>query len=187
MRRLLPVVASILASCGSGPSPDLESQDPYERYLGALQAARGAPEESLPKLERLLRDPDPFARIGAVVALVQSRRPEAARLLAPALVDPDLGVRAEAARAAGEVKDPALLPALLAILSTDAHAEPRRTAALALEAFGNQPEVRGALLTALADPAAGVAFNAHRSLCRITGRADLPRRREAAEEALKGS
>ena len=190
MIRFAPALLLALAAlpgCGSSAQPDLESSDPYERYLGALEAAEGEPKEFLPKLERLLKDPDPLARTGAVVALVQSRRPEAARLVALALADPDLGVRAEAARAAGEFKDPTLLPALLGILSTDAHAEPRRVAALALEAYGNLPEVRAGLVEALADPAAGVAFNAHRSLCRITGRADLPRRREAAEEALKGS
>jgi len=187
MKRLLLVLAATLASCGSSPSPDLSSGDPYERYLGALEAASSNDPAEMKKAESLLRDPDPLARTGAVVAIGLSRRQESMALLAPMLSDPDPGVRSEAIRAVAALKNPASIPPLAAILASDGAVESKRTAAIALGSFPDSPEVRSALLAAMGDREAGVAYNAYRSLVRVTGREDLPRARAEAEEALKRS
>ncbi|HTF58080.1 MAG TPA: HEAT repeat domain-containing protein [Planctomycetota bacterium] len=187
MKRLLLVFAATLASCGSGPSPDLASGDPYERYLGALEAASSADPAEHRKVEALLRDPDPLARIGAVVAISMSRRRDALGLLTPMLSDSDPGVRTEVIRAVAALKNPVSVAPLAALLSSDPAVEAKRTAAIALGSFPDGPEVRAALLAAMADREAGVAYNAYRSLIRVTGREDLPRARAQAEEALKRS
>ncbi|HEY3225461.1 MAG TPA: HEAT repeat domain-containing protein [Planctomycetota bacterium] len=187
MRRLLLVLAATLASCSSAPSPDLASSDPYERYLGALEAAASGDAAEQRKVEALLRDPDPLARTGAVVAIAASRRSEALGLLTPMLSDPEPGVRSEAIRAVAALKNPVSVAPLAALLASDPVVESRRTAAIGLGSFPDAPEVRAALLAAMADKEAGVAYNAYRSLIRVTGREDLPRAKSEAEEALKRS
>ena len=177
----------VAAGCGSGPVPNLESSDPYERYLGALEAGQSGDPGQVKKLEALLKDPDPLARTGAIVALSVARAPGALQFLTAMLSDPDPGVRVEAVRALAEFKDPASVEPISNLLASDVVEEPRRVAALALGEFADGPALRTALLTALSDRSAGVAFNAHRSLVRVTGRKDLPRERSAAEEALKRS
>lgn len=184
---LLLALAGFLTGCPSGPSPNLDSGDPYERYLGALKAAESKDPESLKRIEGLLKDSDPLARTGAVVALAQARPPGALKLLTGMLSDPDPGVRAEAVRAVAGFKEASSVSGLVSVLASDSAVEPRRVAALALGEFPDAPAVRSALLEAFSDPAAGVAYNAYRSLARLTGRADLPRDRAAAEQALKRS
>jgi len=188
MNRRFSIAAFILfAGCAGGPSPDLNSRDPYDRYLGALAAVSSRSAADWPKVEALLRDPDPLARTGAVVAVMQSGRPEILALLTPMLSDPDPGVRSEAIRAVASLKNPASVAPLAAALAKDPAVETRRTAAIGLGAFPDAPEVRAALLAAMSDGAAGVAYNAYRSLIRVTGRENLPRSRAEAEEALKRS
>jgi HEAT repeat protein len=74
---------------------------------------------------------------------------------------------------------------LIQLLAGDPAPETRRVTALALGNFPDAPAIREALLRAFGDPEAGVAFNAFRSLVRVTGKPTLPRDRAAAEEALK--
>jgi hypothetical protein len=77
------------------------------------------------------------------------------------------------------------VPALVNVLASDRDVAPRRAAARALADYPDTPAIRSALLEALSDAAAGVAYNAHQSLVRLSGKADLPRTRSAAEQALK--
>jgi HEAT repeat protein len=185
MKRALSLCALALAACSSAPVPNLDSPDPYERYLGALEAAEEGDAESMKRVEAQLKDKDPLARTGAIVAL--SQRKSSLSLLVGMLNDADPGVRGEAVRAVAEFRDTATIPALATILDKDPALETRRVAALALGEFPDSPALRDILLEAFSDPAAGVAYNAHESLVRITGRADLPRGRAEAEKALKKS
>jgi len=186
MRRAMLLL--VLAGCSSGPVPNLESRDPYERYLGALEAADSGRPEEVKKVEALLKDPDPLARTGAVVALAKAKPPGTLALVTGMLSDADPGVRTEAVRAVASFKDASSVPALVAVLDSDGGpVEPKRVAALALGEYGDQPPVREALLKALADRESGVSYNAYRSLVKVTGKQDLPRAREAAEQALKKS
>ncbi len=187
LRKTRVICLVLLASCSSGPVPNLESGDPYERYLGALEAAESGEPGSMKKVEALLKDPDPLARTGAVVALSWARPDGALKQLTGMLSDAEPGVRTEAVRAVAEFKDPSSVEPLVKVLANDTSVEVRRTAALALGSFPDNPSLRAALLAAFSDPAAGVAYNAYRSLARVTHRADLPRTRAAAEEALKRS
>jgi len=190
MRRTISLASLLfLAACSSAPVPNLDSKDPYERYLGALEASEESDAESLKRIEALLKDPDPLARTGAVVALTkrQPRPPGALAQLIGMLGDADSSVRIEAIRSLADFKEPSSVEPIVKVLAFDAAVEARRVAALELGVFPDSPSLRTALLEAFSDPAAGVAYNAHRSLVRLTGRKDLPRARAAAEEALKKS
>ena len=181
------VLACFLTGCPSTPRANLDSGDPYERYLGALEAEKYRDPQALKRTEEMLKDPDPLARTGAVVALSQVRQPHVLKLLTGMLSDPDASVRAEAVRAVAGFKEAASVTDLANVLATDRDVEPRRVAALALGTFPDGPAVRSALLEAFSDSASGVAYNAYQSLVRLTGRTDLPRDRSKAEQALKGS
>jgi HEAT repeat protein len=186
MARLTLATVFVMATgCSSGPVPNLMSGDPYERFLGALEAADSGEPEAIPKLVALLKDRDPLARIGAMVSLVRVQHPDLVKLLTGMLKDPDPGVRAEAARTLGSIKHPSSVEPLIALLAGDPAPEARRVAALALGNYPDSPAIREALLNAYGDREAGVAFNAFKSLVRITGKPTLPRDRAAAEEALK--
>lgn len=188
MRHFFPVFSFILVvGCSSGPVPNLDSGDPYERYLGALEAAESGHPAALRKVEALLQDTDPLARTGAVVAIAQARPEGSLKLLTGMLADADSSVRVEAVRAVAAFKDPSSVAPLVNVLKSDASVEPRRAAALALGGYPDSGALRSALLEAFKDRSAGVAYNAHSSLVRLTGRQDLPRDRDAAEEALKRS
>ena len=185
VRRLL--FLAFVIGCSSSPVPNLDSSDPYERYLGALEASESGDPEGWKRVEALLKDPDPLARTGAVVALGQARPEGSLKLLTGMLSDADPGVREEAVRYVASFKDPKSVVALIKILEDDASINVRRTAALVLGDFPDSPPLREALLDRFDDKAAGVAFNAYKSLVRITKRTDLPRSRAPAEEALKRS
>lgn len=185
--RLALCLAVLAAGCSSAPEPNLDSSDPYERYLGALAAAEAGDAEGLKRLDAQLKDGDSLARTGAIVALSLSKPPGALERVTGMLNDPDPVVRAEAVRGVTRFRNPASAPALVKVLAADASLETRRTAARELCMFVDTPEVRSALLAAFSDPSAGVAYNAWRSLTLLTGRRDLPRARAAAEEALKKS
>ncbi len=188
MNRTISLVSLVLiASCGSGPVPNLDSADPYERYLGALAAADSRDPEGMKKVEALLKDSDPLARTGAVVAIARARPQGSLVLLIGMLADSDSSVRSEAVRAVASFKDPSSVEPLAKVLAQDASVDTRRAAALALGGYADSPALRAVLLAALSDLEAGVAYNAYRSLVRVTGRTDLPRARAGAEEALKRS
>ena len=186
MRRQILLVVFALG-CSSSAVPNLDSSDPYERYLGALEAAEAGNPEGWRKVEALLKDPDPLARTGAVVALGRARPEGSLKLLTGMLSDTDPGVREEAVRHIAFFKDPKSVVPLIKILEDDASINVRRTAALMLGEFPDSPPLREALLDRFDDKSAGVAYNAYRSLVRITKRTDLPRSRAPAAEALKRS
>jgi HEAT repeat protein len=188
MKRGLAVFGLLLiGACSSGPVANVKSKDPYERYLGALEASRSSEAEDMKTLESMLKDPDPFARIGSIIGLAHAQPKGSLGLLTGMLHDPDPAVRTEAVRGIVRYHDPSSVAPLSAVLSDDVTMEVRRAAARELGLYPDSPAVRKALLDAMADTRVEVAYNAHRSLSRLTGRTDLPRDRARAEQALKGS
>ncbi len=183
----------VLAAAGcSSAVADRRSSDPYERYLGAL--AMGAMRDPIDvnRLLGQLKDPDPLARSGAVVALGEIGDPAHASAVVEtmaAAVPKDLKpeerepaanvhVRLDAvialSRMGGEVAQAAVLQAA----RKDVSADVRRAAVLATPKFGERREVLAALVDALGDPSAGVVFGAYRLLMQISHRSDLPRAKE---------
>ena len=181
------LVLFTLASCSSGPVPNVKSKDPYERYLGALEASYSSEEEDMKTLAELAKDPDPLTRIGAIIALAHAKPKGSLELITGMLRDPDPTVRAEAVRGIARYHDPSSVAPLSVVLADDVTMEVRRTAAREMGLYPDSPAVRKALLDAMSDTKVEVSFNAHRSLVRLTGKLNLPRERSAAEQALKGS
>lgn len=87
VERTLFLAALAVAGCSSAPKPDPKSMEPYERYLGALELSRSGDPVDERELVRLLDDPDPLARDGAVVALGRLAKPEHVPLLIDALFE----------------------------------------------------------------------------------------------------
>ncbi|MBI4563156.1 MAG: HEAT repeat domain-containing protein [Planctomycetes bacterium] len=185
MRILCFAAALAAVGCRASPTPNVRSGDAYERYLGAIEAVRMRDPIAVSRLEMLLRDPDPLARTGAVVAVGLSGTSRASALVQPMLSDPDPGVRIESCRVLAACGDRGAMETMLKLLSGDERLEVRRTAALALSAFGDGARLRAGLTAALADSSAAVAYNAHESLRLILERDDVPRQRTACEEWLK--
>lgn len=176
----LALGAALLPGCSGGPEANLSSPEPYERYLAALELTAGRPED-VKILQKLLEDPDPLARCGAVVAFGRIGRAEHSPLVVEMLfekVEKDGQVRntplvrAEACRTLARIGDPKSLAPLGGVLRGDTSVEVRRTAALALERF--MPAAGEALVAAVGDRDASVAHSAHAVLCRVSGR-DFPR------------
>lgn len=203
--RLWPALVALTPlACVSSVSPDPNGAEPYARYLGALDlAARGDDKGVL----RLLEDPHPLVRSGAITALVQLGKAE----YLPQLIDMtyetvlpgedasrnDPQVRSDACRALAALRDPRGVPPLIGALR-DGAVEVRRTAALSLEPFAERQDVLEALVNALPrrlasgerpaaneETSAAVQHNAHVVLCRAANRADLPRERDPWLEWLK--
>src|SRR5437899_2109327 len=94
--------------------------------------AAPTPEEALPHLRAVLKDPNPELRRTAAQSLGKIARKEAVPALMEALCDPDAGLRRHAASALGKFGGEAARPALTAALK-DANADVRRLANAALE------------------------------------------------------
>src|SRR2546428_5023290 len=69
-----------------------------------------APEQALPRLLAVLKDPNPEQRRTAAQSLGKIARKEAVPALVEALRDPDAGVRRNAAWALGMIGEPAMGP-----------------------------------------------------------------------------
>ncbi len=179
MRRILPVVL-VLASCG-GPEPNLQSSEPYERYLGAKALAA---ERDFAKLVPLLEDRHYLVVLGALEAVAAIGEPHALQHVVPALRHEHPLVRQQACLTVGALRADEGIPVLAGMIK-DPDAGVRREAVKALALYGKRAEVTAALLEALGDPDPGVAYMAHDRLGEITGLEVGERSREAWGQALQ--
>lgn len=192
-RSALILAGAILAGCSNAPDPDPGGVEPYARYLGALELARAGNPEDIERLKKLLEDPDPFVRSGAVVAFGSLGDPRHVPLIIEMtyaiVADGEVRntplVRSEACRVLAQLGDPSAVEALLSVLRGDEAPEVRRVAARALETFAGRPGVLEALVRALSDRDVSVAQNAWVVLRRVSGRDDLRRDHDAWAEWLK--
>ena len=84
--RLLSAAAILAASAGcSFVDENPRSADPYERYLGALRLVEEGDPVEMRYLFSMLRDPNPLALDGAVIAIGEMGEPEHAGDLAAVL------------------------------------------------------------------------------------------------------
>lgn len=188
MRQGLFAAVCLVAACSSGPEPDVKSPYPYGRYLGALKAAERPNAENVKIIVGLLEDPEYLVRCGAVVALGRIGRKEFLQHLAPRLdpkVEASAMVRSDACLAVAQIKNPAGLPALAAVLQSDPEPVVRRDAAKAIATFGKKPEVLQALAAAVGDADVSVAWRSHVSLQELTGAKDVAMTRDAWAAWLK--
>jgi hypothetical protein len=115
-------------------------------------------------------DTDPYVRSIALRALNRARDPEARPLFIEALADPNELVRLEAAKALVNLPDPAAAEALIRLVTkADEDRDVRIAAAEALH-HHKRIEVARALIPRLNEQDFSVAWQARRSLRRLTGR-----------------
>jgi hypothetical protein len=115
-------------------------------------------------------DPDPYVRSIAIRALNRSRDPEARPLFVEALSDPSEFVRLEAAKALVNLPDPAAAEALIRLVKSPEENRDVRIAAADALGHYKQLEVARALTPRLNEHDFSVAWQARRSLRRMTGR-----------------
>jgi HEAT repeat protein len=113
-----------------------------------------APEQALPHLQALLKDPNPEQRRTAAQSLGKIARKEAVPALVDALCDPDAGVRRHAAWALGMIGEDAVGPdrSPLASLLFDPDPGVREAAAMALALTGDTQTGIELLLDRLQEP-----------------------------------
>lgn len=113
-------------------------------------------------------DPDPMVRAIAIRALNRSREPGNTELFIEALGDPNEQVRLEAVKALINVPDPAAAQPLLAVLNRPEETLDVRIAATEALKHYKRLEVARALVARLNERDFGVAWQARRSLRRMT-------------------
>ena len=167
-----------LAACSGQDSASWRSSDPYERYLGALELSERRDPVDVNRTVRQLRDLDPLARDGAIVALGEIGDPAhvaaVAATLVPSPVNTEI-LRADAVVALCRMKGEEARAAVLKALAEDASMHVRRTAAHAVAAFGGERPVLEALVAAMSDARVPVSYAAHQSLVVVTQDPTLPR------------
>jgi HEAT repeat protein len=114
-------------------------------------------------------DEDPLVRAQAIRALNVSRDIEAGDLFLKALSDPDPLVRLEGAKALNNIPNEAATDALLRLLNSPEENQDVRIAAAAALRYYARRDVARALVGALDERSFGIAWQARRSLKRITG------------------
>ncbi len=147
-----------------------ESPRVRARALGALAAARSdLAKRWVPNIRRLVSDPDPSVRAGAITALGTISNEDAATLARPMLSDADPRIRATAAAALAASAVPADVDAAEAALvsiitdTSDAARPARRDVATAIRQV-SEPRFRRLLIPLLYDPAPEVADEAMESV-----------------------
>lgn len=135
------------------------------------EGAHFAERASVPELTQFLEDPDPSVRLAVVNALGQTHRPDAAAWVRPFLSSDDGVLAADAAAAAGELKDLQAIPALVALIDRigqrlPEEADPVASAAIALHATQAIP----GLTRWLHAPHANLRIQAARALTALTGK-----------------
>ena len=173
----------LLAAC-SGPEANLQSPDPYERFLGVRELEGRRDAEGLSQIVKRLEDPHYLVIAGALLTLAEMREPAFLQHFVPPVQHAHPLVRRRACEAIGRCGNPLGVPALVKALE-DPDALVRRGAVKALAAFRDAPDARRGLVAAAGDKDPGVALVAHETLQEITGRTDVPRTREAWAEILK--
>lgn len=131
--------AILILGCG-GREADLESPDPYARYLGLLERVEGDRSEATVRLVLAkLGDPAYFVREGALLSLAKLGRPDLAPHAGPLLEDPEPLVRETACRVLGLYRASVAAGKLSERLASDESPPVRRAAA---EALGRLPPIR---------------------------------------------
>jgi hypothetical protein len=115
-------------------------------------------------------DPDPLVRATALRALNRSRDAAARPLFVTALRDPSVEVRLEAAKGLVNLPDPNAAAPLIRVVSNPEEDRDVRIAAAEALRYYKSVEVARALIPRLSEREFGVAWQARRSLRRITGR-----------------
>lgn len=114
-------------------------------------------------------DADPLVRATAIRALNRSRDDGATELYIKALADADPLVRLEGAKALSNMPNPAATDALLRLLNDPEEDKDARIAAASALKFYPRLDVARALVAVLPERNFAVAWEARRSLRRITG------------------
>ena len=148
------------------------SADARRRGINALlrwDFAQGGP--YVRRYRQIARDdPDPIVRATAIRALNRSRDPDARPIFVAALGDASERVRLEAAKALVNLPDPAAADPLIRLVgNADEDRDVRIAAAEALNQY-RTIEVARALTSRLNERDFSVAWQARRSLRRLTGR-----------------
>lgn len=167
----------LLAACG-GPEANVESRDPYERYLGVSELPYRGDAEAVRETVRFLDDPHYLVVVGALESLARLGDPAFLQHPASKLDHPHWMVRAQACATIGAIGNPEGVPLLTARLQ-DSSTRVRRAAVKALARFGDRPEAVRALVEAVGQEDPSVSFMAHEKLVKVTGRTDVERSREA--------
>lgn len=183
MRASVAGLLLLLSACG-GPEANVQSPDPYERFLGVRENEGRRDAVAVAEVVRLLDDPHYLVVTGALSTLAQMGQKEFLQHVVPQMSHKHFLVRREACAAIGRLGNPLGVPYLLKALD-DPDGLVRRGAVKALGSFRDVPDVRPGLLKALGDREAGVVLVAHETLQELTGRHDVARSREAWAEALK--
>lgn len=180
MRRTPWILLLLAASCG-GPKPDVQSKDPYERYLGVKELAGT---RDFARIVPFLQDRHYLPVLGALEVLASTGEPHAFQHVAPLLKHEHPLVRRQACATAGALGGEEGIPFLAAALQ-DPDPAVRREAAKALGKFGRKDGAISALLQALGDKDPSVAYMAHLKLSEVTGLEVAERSRDAWDRALK--
>ncbi|HEX7900700.1 MAG TPA: HEAT repeat domain-containing protein [Planctomycetota bacterium] len=176
-------VCLLLAAC-SGPDANLQSPDPYERFLGVRELEGRKDAAGLSEIVKRLADPHYLVVAGAITTLAEMEDPAFLQHIAPLVQHAHPIVRRRACEGIGRLRNPLGVPFLLKA-AEDPDPQVRRGAVHGLEAFKDAPDARRGLVAAVGDKDPGVSLVAHETLQRITGRDDVPRTREAWAEILK--
>jgi HEAT repeat protein len=167
--------------CG-GQEVDLESPDPYARYLGLLDRVDGDRSEATVRIVLAkLQDPSFLVREGALTSLAKLNRPDLAPHAEPLLEDPEPLVREAACRTLGHYRFAPAASKLAARLGTDSSPAVRRAAA---EGLGRLPATQGAaraLLEGLSAKDASVRLACHDAIREASGLSHPIEAREAWE------
>ncbi len=183
MRASVAFALLLLTACG-GPEANVQSPDPYERFLGVRENEGRRDAVAVAEVVRLLEDPHYLVVTGALATLAEMGQKEFLQHVVPLLSHKHFLVRREACTAIGRLRNPLGVPYLLKALD-DPEGLVRRGAVKSLGTFRDVPDVRPGLLKALGDKESGVVLLAHEALQELTGRFDVPRSREAWAGILK--
>lgn len=161
--------AVLVFGCG-GQEVDLESPDPYARYLGLLERVEGDRSEGTVRIVLAkLHDPSYLVREGALLSLGKLGRPDLAAHAEPLLEDPEPLVRAAACRVLGLYRASFVAEKLSQKLAADESVPVRRAAA---EALGRMPPVQAmarALVAGLSAKDPSVRSACHEALRAASG------------------
>ena len=120
--------------------PALHDSDPTVVRNAAIALAFFAQPEARPYLLEGLKNADSYRRWEAIFSLRNVGDPEVAKALLPLLskeMEPEPGIRGEAALAIGDTGDRSAVPALLDVLRRDSSPEVRWRAGLAISKLGD--------------------------------------------------
>jgi HEAT repeat protein len=183
MRAPFRLALLFLAACG-GPEPNLQSLDPYERFLGERELIGRTDAAAIQDLVSRLEDSHHLVVVGAIDVLASQGRPEYLQHFVPKLKHKHPMVRQSACAAIASIRAEDGVPALIETLK-DPDPAVRRSVLKALAKFPGNAAGRRTIVEAVGDKEPSVSYLAHRLLTGITGRTDVPQSVKAWVESLK--